>query len=332
MRGVSLFAGAVDGLAIAFEAAGVHVSHHVEWDSWCCDVLRRNFPGSQTINRDIHEVTGHDFGFTALDVLFGSPPCQGFSVAGKQAGFADERYLWPQMFRLVRETNPRVVLVENVRGSVPEDGDNLADAVLRDLESEGYTGAAYLVPACLFGAPHERYRVFIVAYTERVRPHGKAAIQNPSADKKRYMAACKQSGRPVIHAGFSSGHFVGYSRSECVEGKRRFRSESASARRFAGKSQGTGYRARLSSSHQSRLDRAAHGPAGWLDGLNPTADFPGWPAGQGAFQHGYEPARTTAEKGAHHKERLQALGNAVVWQQALPFAQAIAAWLKEHES
>lgn len=301
MRGVSLFAGAVDGLAIAFEAAGVHVSHHVEWDSWCCDVLRRNFPGSQTINRDIHEVTGHDFGYAALDVLFGSPPCQGFSAAGKQAGFADERYLWPEMYRLVRETRPTVVLVENVRGSVPQTGDNLADAVLADLEREDYTGAAYLVPANVFGAPHERYRVFIVAYTERVRPHGKAAVQNSSADKKRYMTACKQSGQSVIYAGFSSGQAVG-----------------RAYRKHRG-----GY--------QSGLGRTAHGTPAWVDGLNPLSDFPGFPAGQGVFQYDYEPPRTTAEKGAHHKERLQALGNAVVWQQVLPFAEAIAAWLSEED-
>lgn len=312
MRGVSLFSGAIDGLAIAFEVAGIHVTHHVEWDAWCCDVLRRNFPASETINRDIAQVKGSDFGSQTIDVLFGSPPCQGFSVAGKQAGFADERYLWPEMYRLVRETHPTVVLVENVRGSVPENGDNLADAVLGDLESEGYTGAAYLVPANLFGAPHERYRVFIVAYT--TRKHGERTInaRNHGGRSEGAIGNCRH-GASVVNSwreGLQKRHA---STGSDQMGRPSRRSD---AQRTHGLS-------------QRGLGRITDGAATWMDGLDPRSDFPGFPAGQGVFQYDYEPARTIAQKGQRHYERLEALGNAVVWQQALPFAEAIAAWLRE---
>jgi DNA (cytosine-5)-methyltransferase 1 len=328
LTGISLFSGAVDGLGIAFQNAGIEVTHHLEIDQWCCDVLHRNFPHSAVIQKDVKHVTAADFGTRPIDVVFGSPPCQGFSAAGDKRGFADERYLWPEMCRLVQQIQPRVVLVENVRGSVSGDGDNLADAVLSDLEREGYTGAAYLVSANLFGAPHERYRVFIVAYAERQR-HAPAAAQQEYPHHEEWdTAPHQQAGNAVPNANFASRDPLGYPRRQRTPRERRFRNESAPSRLVKTQSQRTDYRGGWRYLHESQLGRAADGTAKRLDAV---ADFPGWPAGQGRFQYEYEPQRTIKKKTLDFDARVQALGNAVVWQQAYPFALAIAEWLKQYE-
>ena len=94
-----------------------------------------------------------------IDILTGGFPCQSFSVAGKQRGKADDRYLWPEMFRVIKAVRPRWVIGENVPGII-----KLAlDQVLADLEDEGYTCQTYCIPACGIDAPHKRERVWIVA-------------------------------------------------------------------------------------------------------------------------------------------------------------------------
>ena len=96
-----------------------------------------------------------------VDLLTGGFPCQGFSVAGKQRGKEDDRYLWPPMFEVIKAVRPHYVIAENVAGII-----NLAlDTVLSDLESEGYACQAFVIPACAQSAPHRRDRVWIVANT-----------------------------------------------------------------------------------------------------------------------------------------------------------------------
>jgi site-specific DNA-cytosine methylase len=290
--GISLFSGAVDGLGIAFEVAGIRVTHYVEQDAFCCANLRRLHPQAEVIEDDIKNVQQLPY----ADVVFGGVPCQPFSDAGDGLGFADERALWPEMHRLVQSSRPRCVLVENVLGA---DSRGLIDRVRRDMEAEGYTCGSFLIPACIFGAPHERYRAFILAYTNRQRLKRSTAFINTCLDKKRNSAPQEQSGGAIIHALIASRETVAH-----PNGRKRTRHI------------------------QSRLGRVDAGSAHWLDGLNPLIDFPGWPAGQGVYQHPYEPPRTVVEKKAHDFARRQSLGNAVIWQQALPFAIAIAQWLE----
>lgn len=160
LTAISLCSG-IGGLDIAFEQAGIRVTHMVERDPFCCAVLRKNFPRSVVVEDDIASVEDLPY----ADVIFGGIPCQPYSVAGSRRGFADKRHLWPSAFRIIQQVQPRAVVVENVRGAVAGTN-NLADCVLSDLESIGYAGAAFVFPACLFGTPHERYRVFLVAYTD----------------------------------------------------------------------------------------------------------------------------------------------------------------------
>lgn len=95
-----------------------------------------------------------------LDLLTGGFPCQPFSFAGKRRGNQDDRYLWPEMLRIIRETRPRWIIGENVAGII-----NLAlDQVLFDLERENYTIQVFVIPAAAVQAPHRRDRVWIVAH------------------------------------------------------------------------------------------------------------------------------------------------------------------------
>jgi len=105
---------------------------------------------------------------TKINLLTGGFPCQSFSVAGKRRGKADDRYLWPEMFRIIRECRPDWIIGENVAGII-----NMAlDTVLSDMEDEGYTTESFIIPACAVDAPHRRDRVWIVANNDRKRQQG----------------------------------------------------------------------------------------------------------------------------------------------------------------
>ena len=158
---LSLFSG-IGGLDIAAEWAGFETVGQCEWADYPTKVLEKHWPDVPRW-RDIRTLTKESFyertGMRTVDVISGGFPCQPFSVAGKHKGKDDDRYLWPEMLRVIRELRPSWVLGENVPGIV-----NLAlDTVLTDLESVGYEAQPFIIPACGVDAPHKRYRVCIVA-------------------------------------------------------------------------------------------------------------------------------------------------------------------------
>ena len=160
---LSLFSG-IGGLDLAAEMAGFETVGQCEWADYQTKVLEKHWP-SVPRWRDIRTLTKDSFyertGLRTVDVLSGGFPCQPFSQAGKRGGKEDDRYLWPEMLRVIREIRPTWVLGENVPGIV-----NLAlDTVLSDLENEGYASQAFIVPACGVDAPHKRERVAILAYS-----------------------------------------------------------------------------------------------------------------------------------------------------------------------
>lgn len=155
----SLFSG-IGGFDLGLERAGMRVEWQVENNDFCREVLKKHWPNTPC-HYDITKIDWRDI--PRVDLVCGGFPCQPFSLAGKQRGKADDRYLWPEVVRCLDALRPAWFLGENVPGLI-----NLAlDQVCTDLESLSYTVWPVCIPACAVDAPHQRQRVWIVAHTSR---------------------------------------------------------------------------------------------------------------------------------------------------------------------
>jgi DNA (cytosine-5)-methyltransferase 1 len=207
----SLFAG-IGGIDLGLERAGWTGRWQVEWDEWCQRVLAKHWPDVPRVGdiRDAHAVSWHEGRAVAhpddghgdeigsvraggyrpecsgclepVDLIAGGFPCQPFSNAGKRLGKEDDRWLWPEFARVIGELRPRYVLVENVPGLLAGHGG--MGAVLGDLAALGYDAEWDSIPASAVGAPHLRYRVWIVAYARNGgRPPVEYAGSGSSTDR-----------------------------------------------------------------------------------------------------------------------------------------------------
>ena len=129
-----------------------------EIEPFCQEVLKQNFPGV-TLYNDIKDTKINEPTF----LVCGGFPCQGFSQAGLQRGTEDDRYLWGEMFDVIKHTKPRWVIAENVRGIVTTQDGLAFNTVHTDLESEGYEVQAFNIPAIGKGAWHKRERIWFIA-------------------------------------------------------------------------------------------------------------------------------------------------------------------------
>lgn len=157
---IEICAGA-GGQALGLEMAGFAHVALVEYEKDYCECLKKNRPEWNVFCQDVHQFDGRPY-YGQIDLLSGGVPCPPFSVAGKQLGADDERDLFPQMLRLVQEINPRVVMIENVRGLLGTNFDTYRTWIAEKLNLLGYNVHIQLLNASDYGVPQLRPRVVIV--------------------------------------------------------------------------------------------------------------------------------------------------------------------------
>ena len=158
---LDLFSG-IGGFSLGLESTGgFETIAFVEKDDFCQKVLKKHWPNT-TIEGDIRNVKGDKY---EADVITGGFPCQPFSVAGKRKGVDDDRYLWDETIRVVRECKPRWFIGENVEGLININNGVVLRQVQTDLEKEGFEVQCLVIPASGIGAWHQRKRIWIMAHS-----------------------------------------------------------------------------------------------------------------------------------------------------------------------
>lgn len=184
MKHLDLFSG-IGGFALAVDRVWPGSEHiFCDNDPFCQQVIKKHWPTSK-IYGDIRAIAdpanqrekglglerkqdSENSEFSGIDILTGGFPCQPFSQAGKRKAHNDDRFLWPEMLRVIRTVHPTWIVGENVAGII-----NLAlEQVCSELEDSGYEVQAFIIPAVAVNAPHRRDRVWIIAHSKSVRGHG----------------------------------------------------------------------------------------------------------------------------------------------------------------
>ena len=324
MTHLDLFSG-IGGFAIAAQACGHTTIGFCEREPYAQQILKERFGAvladaesgglmwkptgrgwesvgvkricSPIIHPDIFTLNGADY--AGVDLLTGGFPCQPFSVAGKRLGKEDDRAIWPEMLRVIREAKPAWIIGENVAGIVTMELDN----ILSDLEGIGYAAWPLVIPACAVDARHRRDRVWIIARRnvedsagERSRGEsGNALHEGRGASEAGGTGIPQATGRQngsAIGDDWTTGQDVAHADSPRVQGQR-------------------GKLAAFGEARQGRQSAAPNSNAGdqrgeacrWL----PEPEL-------GRVAHGIP----------HRAHRLRGLGNAIVPQVAEEIIRAIA--------
>lgn len=157
------------GQARGLEMAGFGHAGVIEIDTDCCKTLRLNRPEWKVHEEDLMQFEGQ--AYKGIDLLAGGLPCPPFSVAGKQLGDKDERNLFPAAIRLVDETRPQAVMIENVRGFLGAVFEDYRGFIRNELKKLGYEAQWRLFNASDYGVPQLRPRVIIVALRNDIKDH-----------------------------------------------------------------------------------------------------------------------------------------------------------------
>lgn len=185
-RHASLFTG-IGGFDLAAQWMGWENIFQVEKDKHCQTRLKARF-NNVNLYDDVKSFSGFPYRHR-IDVLTGGDPCQPHSVAGLGKGTKDDRFLWPEMFRIAQELNVPWIVNENVSGSI---ANGVVDLKINDLESVGYTCQAYCIPAESVGALHQRERVWLVAYNSDFNRSNKIAREVRESEESQSTMEIKQ--------------------------------------------------------------------------------------------------------------------------------------------
>lgn len=153
---IDLFAGA-GGMSLGFQQANHNVVFAVEWDKACCYTYHANLPHTKIIQGDIKEVTTSALDGTKIDLVFGGPPCQGFSISGLRFKDDPRNQLYEEFLRIVQEIKPKYFVMENVLGIL-----SFKDQILEDMRAIGYKASFEVVKGEDLGMRQHRHRVFFV--------------------------------------------------------------------------------------------------------------------------------------------------------------------------
>ena len=191
LKTLDLFSG-IGGFSIGLERAGFETVAFCEIDKYCRLVLKKHWKDIK-VYPDVREITKRQLeedGCELPEVITGGVPCQPFSVAGRQKGSGDNRHLWPEMFRVIKEFKSRWIIIENVRGLINIQDGVVFETVHTDLESQGYETQTFIIPAAGVGAPHRRDRVWIVAHSDL--NHAKQSIRKSNEAQRGIQEEYRQ--------------------------------------------------------------------------------------------------------------------------------------------
>jgi DNA (cytosine-5)-methyltransferase 1 len=185
-------------------------------NSFCQEVIKKNFGKDSLIYGEIRELTkeqltadtngnglqkpraeleaGGGRQLSEITLLTGGFPCQPFSQAGKRRGTGDDRYLWPEMYRVIKDFSPRWVIAENVRGLINISNGVVFEQVCLDLEAIGYEVQVFIIPAVAVNAPHRRDRVWIVANSESSRRLPRGNPSERDTEDREHLSENRQQG------------------------------------------------------------------------------------------------------------------------------------------
>ena len=164
MNLIDLFAG-IGGMRLGFESAGFTCVFSSEWDKYAQQTYQANF--NETPHGDITKIDANDI--PPHDILLAGFPCQPFSNAGLKKGFDDTRgTLFFDVLRIIHHHGPKAVFLENVKGLVSHDKGRTLQVILERLKACGYTVYWKVLNAKDFGVPHNRQRIYIVAFRDNV--------------------------------------------------------------------------------------------------------------------------------------------------------------------
>tara|TARA_Y100001968_G_scaffold327683_1_gene373221 strand:- start:1069 stop:2127 length:1059 start_codon:yes stop_codon:yes gene_type:complete len=330
MKVLDLFSG-IGGFSLGLEWAGMSTVAMCEKDPYCRKILTKHWP-DLTIHEDIRNLDGKEYR-NSIDLVAGGFPCQPFSVAGKRKGADDDRHLWPEMLRVIKEAKPRWVIGENVFGFI-----NMAlDDVQADLEREHYEVRKFVLPAVAVDAKHRRDRIFLVAYSnspavwnlperqaqgrdnlqagrQAITPHDgpSQSMANPNSSWELQQEGDQQEIRGW--SGNSSQQDVANSYSEGLEIGQDLR-ENHEQELSPSERSGSERREDVANSHGTRGEAGLSGQESWQEGNSGELDHQGHQQSwrKGSREWPAEPCVGRVADGVPNRvDRIKGLGNAVV--------------------